>query len=282
MGDQSKIEWTDATWNPVTGCTKLSAGCKNCYAERMAHRLAGRCGYPQADPFAVTLHPERLEEPLRWRKPRMVFVCSMSDLFHEDVPDEFIASVFAYMRVAHWHLFQVLTKRPKRMADLLLSDDFWGLYSDMSYEAQDAAEEILGNRGEFSVHKRRTDDIRTLDWEVWPIPNVWLGVSCENQSAACERIPHLERCPAAKKFLSLEPLLGETNFDYAGIDWVIVGGESGPKARPMRADWVRSIRDQCVKAQVPFFFKQWGGRNKKAAGRELDGRTWNEMPRRGY
>ncbi len=280
---KSKIEWTDATWNPVTGCTPVSTGCANCYAKRMAKRLAGRHGYPKTNPFTVTVHLDRLEEPLRWRKPRMVFVCSMGDLFHDDVPGDVIDKVFAVMELAPQHTFQVLTKRPHHMAT------------------------YLNARG-FGLN---------------PLPNVWLGTSVEDQSLAHYRIPYLLNCPAVVRFLSCEPLLGPLpNLNLDGIHWVIVGGESGPGARPMNSDWARDIRNQCQAAGVPFFFKQWGayvpeqqnpaaltartaktamyvdpdgntrparigGRGhaatvqrvgKKAAGRLLDGREWNEMP----
>ena len=234
MAAGSKIEWTDATWNPVTGCNKVSPGCKRCYAERLSLRLKATGMAKYRNGFAVTLHPDTLEIPLRWRKPRSIFVNSMSDLFHDQVPDQFVRDVFDAMERAHWHRYQVLTKRPERVA--------------------------------------------TLNSELpWP-PQVWLGVSVES-SRYVHRIALLRETGAAIKFLSLEPLLGplpQLNLD--GIDWVIVGGESGPGARPMSADWVRDIRDQCLTAGVPFHFKQWGGVFKKRHGRELDGRTWDEQP----
>ncbi|MDI9379758.1 MAG: phage Gp37/Gp68 family protein [Verrucomicrobiota bacterium] len=237
----TNIEWTDATWNPVTGCTKVSQGCKHCYAERMATRLAGRYGYSADQPFRVTLRGSKLEQPFHWREPRMVFVCSMGDLFHDDVPDGFIDRVFGVIRKCPQHTFQILTKRPHGMCEYALS---------LSY--------------------RR------------PPSNVWLGTSVENQDAADSRIHHLLNTPAAVRFLSLEPLLGPLpGLNLEGIHWVIVGGESGPGARPMHPEWARDIRDQCVAAGVPFFFKQWGGVNKKRAGRLLDGREWNEMPPNG-
>lgn len=284
MSASSKIEWTEATWNPVTGCDHVSPGCDNCYAERIATRF-GR-------PFlgAVECHPERLDMPLRWRKPRRVFVNSVSDLFHPDVPDEFIRRVFEVMETAHEHTFQVLTKRPQRMARLVPT----------FYDIPDDA----------------------------PIANIWLGVSVENQRYADLRIPHLLATPAAVRFLSVEPLLGAVDLSILPlrvvgnllttprIGWVIVGGESGPGARPMHVQWARDLRDQCVSANVPFFFKQWGewgwpahpgdhaltvdGRlfepgahlgmdhmceptfvrrvGKSRAGRMLDGREWNEYP----
>ena len=230
----SKIEWTDATWNPVTGCNKISPGCKHCYAERLSKRLKATGMAKYRNGFAVTLHPDTLDIPLRWRKPRSIFVNSMSDLFHPEVPDDFITQVFDVMTRAHWHRYQVLTKRPERVASLN----------------------------------------STLPWPA----QIWQGVSVENADYAY-RIDLLRDTAAAVKFLSLEPLLGPLpNLDLAGIDWVIVGGESGPGARPMQPDWARDIRDQCIDAGVPFHFKQWGGVFKKRNGRELDGRTWDEMP----
>ena len=230
----SKIEWTDATWNPVTGCSKVSPGCKRCYAERLSKRLKATGMAKYRNGFAVTLHPDTLDIPLRWRKPRSIFVNSMSDLFHAEVPDEFIAAVFDVMDRAHWHRYQVLTKRPERVASL-------------------------------------------DSWLPWPA-QIWQGVSVENADYA-HRIDLLRATSAAVKFLSLEPLLGPLpNLNLAGIDWVIVGGESGPGARPMQPDWARDIRDQCQAADIAFHFKQWGGVFKKRNGRVLDGRTWDEMP----
>lgn len=294
---KTKIEWADAVWNPVTGCTKVSAGCAQCYAERMAKRLAGRYGYPADDPFKVTLHPDRLEQPLRWRKSRRVFVNSMSDLFHEDVPYEFIDKVFAVMALCPQHTFQVLTKRPKEMGaylnlhsiDFRISQAVKRLHLPTPYAALAGFAGVKG----------------------WPLPNVWLGTSCEDQPTADKRIPELLKCPAEVTFLSLEPMLGpidlspwiyqnacgclelENDVDpdncphckgtgaVCALDWVIAGGESGPGARPMDPDWPRGIRDQCQAAGVPFFFKQWDGVHKKQAGRMLDGRTWDEMPVKG-
>ncbi len=230
----SSIEWTESSWNPVTGCTKVSLGCRHCYAEAMARRLQamGQPNYRRG--FEVALHEHMLERPLRLRKPQVIFVNSMSDLFHEDVPMEFIQRVFDVMRRAHWHQFQVLTKRSLRLVDV--SDE--------------------------------------LDWPA----NVWMGVSVENGNYS-DRIDHLRQTGAQVKFLSLEPLLGPVpDLDLEGIDWVIAGGESGPRARAMREEWVTDIRDQCQVADVAFFFKQWGGVRKKRAGRELEGRTWDEMP----
>jgi protein gp37 len=234
MAQKSGIEWTESTWNPVTGCTKVSAGCKHCYAERMSERLQamGQVNYRHG--FQLTLHPHMLDLPLRWKKPQTIFVNSMSDLFHEEVPVDYVGRVFEAMRRAHWHRFQVLTKRSQRLAEL----------------------------------------DRLLVWA----PNIWMGVSVENQEFR-PRIDHLRRTGAYVKFLSLEPLLGPLpDLDLSAIGWVIVGGESGPQARSLNPDWVTDIRDQCRRAGVPFFFKQWGGRNKKRAGRILDGRTWDEMP----
>jgi len=234
MSERSAIEWTDATWNPVTGCTKISPGCKNCYAERLAHRLMAMGNHRYRSGFAMTLQPDQLELPLRWRKARRVFVNSMSDLFHEAVSDEYIRHVFEVMCRADWHIFQVLTKRSERLVALA----------------------------------------PRLPW----LPNIWQGVSVESAHYV-SRIRNLQRVPAAVRFLSVEPLLGRINsLPLDGIHWVIVGGESGGGRRPMAADWVREIRDQCAAAGVPFFFKQWGGRTPKSGGRMLDGRTWDGMP----
>jgi protein gp37 len=234
MAQASTIEWTEATWNPVTGCTKISPGCKFCYAERMAHRLQamGQSRYRNA--FRLTLQPDALEAPLHWKAPRVIFVNSMSDLFHKDVPLDFIQRCFQVMDKASQHTFQVLTKRPERVAELC---------------------------GRLP----------------WP-SNVWMGTSIESADYL-HRTKSLRDVPAQVRFLSLEPLLGPLpRLRLSGIHWVIAGGESGPGARPMDAAWVRQIRDQCVAKRVPFFFKQWGGTNKKRTGRALDGRTWDEMP----
>jgi protein gp37 len=234
MAANSPIEWTEATWNPVTGCDKVSPGCAHCYAERMAHRLQAMGQRNYADGFSVRTHEHMLEHPLRWKRPLRVFVNSMSDLFHVDVPPEFIARVFDVMNRAHWHQFQVLTKRSDRLNEL-------------------SAE---------------------LPWR----SHIWMGVSVENQRHAY-RIDDLRATAANVKFLSLEPLLGPLpSLNLEGIDWVIVGGESGPGARPMRPEWVEDIQGQCSAAGVKFFFKQWGGVFKKRTGRELNGRTWDEMP----
>ena len=285
----TKIEWAEESWNPVTGCSPISAGCQNCYARRMAQRLKGRFGYPEDDPFKVTFHIDRLDQPHRWKKPRRIFVCSMSDLFHKDVKGDWMWRILdsAYDSPSyHRHLFLFLTKRPEKMAAEM---DNWMRCKALS-----------------SLPKR------------W-----WLGITAENQQTADERIPILLQIPAAKRFVSIEPMLGPIDlagddggqpyfpFDNeegtvtSGLDWVIVGGESGSRARPMHPDWVRSVRDQCQEARVPFFFKQWGewelapwafgdpsplnktivydGKifekiGKKEAGRLLDGREWNQRP----
>lgn len=234
MPTRSNIEWTEMTWNPVTGCTKISQGCKHCYAERMARRLEAMGSDRYRDGFKVTLHPDLLDVPRRWRQPRIVFVNSMSDLFHEDVPLEYIQRVFATMRDCPQHTFQVLTKRSERLAQL--------------------APKLA-----------------------WP-RNVWMGVSVED-ARVLHRIADLQRVPAAVRFLSLEPLIGPLDeLPLDRIHWVIVGGESGPKARPVKKEWIASIFRQCRAARVPFFFKQWGGVRKDLTGRTLDGRIYNEMP----
>lgn len=307
----TSIQWTNKVWNPVTGCTKISLGCAHCYASRMAHRLNGRYGYPLApNEFKVTLHPDKLDAPLHWKKPSMIFVDSMGDLFHKDVPDEYIERVFVQMAIAQRHTFQILTKRADRMK----------LWFDWM-----------------------TEKIKTSVWPAvasWPLLNVWLGVSAENQATADERIPWLLKTPAAVRFVSVEPMLGPVDLgavSYQGdtkyfldvldgrysttpprgmgnafahglasmrpLTWVICGGESGPKARPMHPDWVRSVRDHCRATDTPFFFKQWGewtpgerGRlyreqtidwadgqpmvkvGKEFAGKTLDGRQWIQFP----
>lgn len=299
----SRIEWTDVTWNPVTGCSKIASGCKHCYAARMANRLKGRYGYPADDPFRVTLHPERLEQPLRWRKPRMVFVCSMGDLFHDDVSDYFIASVFGVMAATPQHTYQVLTKRPERMRKLLSRID-----------TDDCVTYALGvselNRF-LMPEKMDIDDDGPWDHLIvdppdWPLSNAWLGTSASTQGEFDDNVVHLLRTPAAVRFVSIEPLLGPIDMrhldverhhpdwcfinvlsgrhtdmgrpchDVPHLDWVIVGGESGPRARPTNPQWVRDIRDQCVEARVPFFFKRWG---EYIGQRAIDGREWNEMPK---
>ncbi len=234
MATNSHIEWTDATWNPVTGCSKISPGCRHCYAERLAVRLQAMGQRNYRNGFELTLQPQMLELPLRWKSPKRIFVNSMSDLFHKDVPLSYIKDVFSVMRRAHWHQYQVLTKRSERLMELS----------------------------------------PRLEW----VPQIWMGVSVENEDYL-DRVDHLQKTGAHVKFLSLEPLLGPLRkLKLRGIDWVIVGGESGPAARPVDPDWVTDIRDQCGSAGVAFFFKQWGGVLKKRAGRELEGRTWDEMP----
>jgi protein gp37 len=234
MAQGTSIEWTDATWNPVTGCTKISPGCYRCYAERLAHRLQAMGNYNYRNDFEVTLQEQMLRLPFSWKRPHRVFVNSMSDLFHEEVPVEYVAQVFEVMRQAHWHQFQVLTKRSERLRQLAPS----------------------------------------LPWT----DNIWMGVSVEAKSYL-HRIDHLRHTSAAIKFISFEPLLEPLGaVDLRGIDWVIVGGESGPGARPMERSWVVEILQACRQTHVPFFFKQWGGTNKKRAGRILDGRTWDEVP----
>jgi protein gp37 len=234
MSEVSPIEWTDATWNPVTGCQKVSPGCANCYAETFAERFRGVPNHPYEQGFDLKLWANRLELPLTWKKPKRIFVNSMSDLFHKDVPEDFILKVFDTMQKADWHTFQVLTKRPERAA--------------------------------------------LLDPKLTWTKNIWMGTSVENANYV-SRIEHLIKTRAFIKFLSVEPLLGAIpELPLAHVDWVIVGGESGRKPRPLDEEWVIDIREQCGKAGVPFFFKQWGGRNKKKAGRLLEGRTWDEMP----
>ena len=240
MAENSAIEWTDTTWNPVTGCTKISTGCDNCYAARFSERYRGLPGHPFETGFDLTLRPERLLQPLGWRGPRMVFVNSMSDLFHKEIPQAHIAAVFDTMERASWHTYQVLTKRSS------------------------------------ILQKFVNDRYRTR-----PAPHhIWLGVSVEDEKAAT-RIAHLQAADAGVRFLSIEPLLAPVGkLDLTGIDWVIVGGESGPHARPMDKRWVIDIRNQCVRARVAFFFKQWGGRSPKAGGRLLEGKEWSQFPGR--
>jgi protein gp37 len=238
MADSSTIEWTDATWNPVTGCTKISAGCDHCYAERFSERFRGVPGHPFETGFDLTLRPARLQQPLLWRQPRMIFVNSMSDLFHKEIPAPFIEAVFDTMEKADWHTFQVLTKRSSLMRNFL---------------------------------RRRYGDGRGP-------AHMWFGVSVED-GTKLSRVRHLQQAPAGVRFLSIEPLIAPLGtLDLIGIDWIIVGGESGPGARPMDPQWVRDIRDQCARAGVAFFFKQWGGLRPKFGGRTLDGREWSEFP----
>ena len=237
MADKTAIEWTDATWNPVTGCTKISRGCDNCYAERFAERFRGVPSHPYEQGFDLRLWPDRLTTPLNWSRPRRVFVNSMSDLFHKAIPDSFISNVFDVMESANWHVFQVLTKRSARLRDFI---------------------------------NCRFPNVA---------PNhLWFGVSIEDRKAL-PRIEHLRQAKAALRFLSIEPLLEDLGaVDLTGIHWVIVGGESGPRSRPIELSWVQSVRDQCVLSKVPFFFKQWGGLRPKSGGNELDGQQWLQYP----
>jgi protein gp37 len=235
MPSNSKIEWTEVTWNPVTGCSKISEGCRNCYAERMARRLHAMGNKRYKNGFQVTLHYDLLDVPLKWKKPKMIFVNSMSDLFHDKVPFSFIKTVFATMEKAHCHIFQIVTKRSERLLDLA----------------------------------------GTLNWP----SNVWMGVTVESNKYIY-RMKDLQKVPASVRFVSVEPLLSSlSNIPTDKIDWIIVGGESGPRCRMMKAEWVRTIREKCINNKIPFFFKQWGGFNKSRSGRTLDGRMWNEMPR---
>jgi protein gp37 len=241
MSLDTTIEWTDATWNPVRGCTKISAGCKNCYAERFAERFRGVAGHPFEQGFSIRLVPEKLAEPLKWKEPRMIFVNSMSDLFHDKVPDKYIEQVVRVMILAQWHTFQVLTKRGDRLRNML--------------------------RGplKFAASAK----------------NIWWGVSVENKRDGVPRIRQLQDAPAAVRFLSVEPLLEDVGkLNLRGISWVIVGGESGPRSRPMKEEWVTSVREQCEASGVAFFFKQWGGARKKLTGRTLNGKTYSAFPER--
>jgi protein gp37 len=241
MSDHTKIEWTDATWNPTRGCVKISPGCTHCYAETFAERFRGVVGHPYEQGFDLRLVPEKLADPLRWAKPKMIFVNSMSDLFLDDISDDYILRVVRVMEAADWHTYQVLTKRSERMRDLLQT-------------------------------KLRAAAAK---------PHIWWGVSVENRRHGLPRVEHLRSAPAGLRLLSVEPLLedlGEFNLD--GIGWVIAGGESGPGARPVQKEWLLSLRDRCAAAGVPFFFKQWGGTRKNVAGRELDGCTYDEVPAR--
>jgi protein gp37 len=239
MSANSKIEWTDATWNPVRGCTKISPGCAHCYAETFAERFRGVPGHPYEDGFDLRLVPEKLPEPITWSKQRMVFVNSMSDLFHEEVPDEYIVLVAEVMTAANWHVYQVLTKRSERLRDLLKTK--------LAFAAK--------------------------------VPHIWWGVSVENKRHGLPRIAHLREAAPTMAFLSIEPLLQDLGeFDLSGMDWVIVGGESGAGARPMEQSWVVSILRQCRNVETPFFFKQWGGVQKRKCGRQLDGRSYDEFP----
>lgn len=238
MAQRTGIEWTNATWNPVTGCTKISPGCDNCYAERIAERFRNVVGHPFENGFDLQARPERLTQPLSWKKPKMIFVNSMSDLFHKDLEKSFVDDVFDTMERAHWHIFQILTKRSSLMRD----------YVNQRYSGGKAPEHI------------------------------WLGASVEDANRK-SRVSHLSQMSAPIRFLSVEPLIGPIGYlDLSNIEWVIVGGESGPNARPLEVEWVREIRDLCKQQKTPFFFKQWGGKTAKAGGRLLDGLEWNEYP----
>ena len=299
MPGETRIEWTrgddgtpGASWNPVTGCTKVSAGCEHCYAERLAERFRGVAGHPYEQGFDLRLWPERLAIPLRWRKSKRIFVNSMSDLFHAGVPEAFIEDVFAVMAAAPRHVFLVLTKRPQRLQRTVASKAF---------------SSAVATKVRRLHHRHRMLGDEHPSWPGWPLPNVWLGVSVESQEVT-HRIDWLVRTPAAVRFLSCEPLLGPLDLEpwlwdgplppvgggrwegddagpaWAGrnpcpdLGWVIAGGESGPGFRRVDPDWVRDLRDQCVQARVPFFWKQWGGLRPTDGGRELDGRTWDEFP----
>jgi protein gp37 len=282
------IEWTEATWNPVTGCDRISAGCDNCYALTMARRLKamGSAKYQtDGDPrtsgpgFGVAVHADALAEPLRWRAPRKVFVNSMSDIAHARIGDQTITAMFAVMGLAHQHQFQILTKRPKRLARLLTDECRCGsahipgthFRSSMSWTVSKANPDRVAGVADNADH-------RIYHEAPWPLPNVWIGTSIESDQY-CWRADELRRTPAAVRFLSLEPLLGPLpSLDLTGIDWVIVGGESGPGFRPLDMDWVRDIRDRCQVLDVALFFKQVGGVRPKSGGRLLDGRTWDEQP----
>ena len=238
MAEKSTIEWTDATWNPVTGCTKITAGCDNCYAGRFSERFRGVPGHPFENGFDLTLKPHKLLQPLAWKRPRMIFVNSMSDLFHKAIGKDYIAKVFETMEAADWHIYQVLTKRSSLLQKFI----------NERYKAHPAPK------------------------------HMWFGVSVENEKSE-SRISHLQKANASVRFLSIEPLIGPIGkLDLDGISWVIVGGESGPRARPMDARWVIDVRNQCVRANVAFFFKQWGGRTPKAGGRLLEGKEWSQFP----
>jgi protein gp37 len=240
MAENSPIEWTDTTWNPVTGCTKISAGCDNCYAARFSERFRGVPGHPFETGFDLTLRPERLTQPLGWKRPRMIFVNSMSDLFQKEIPKAHISAVFDTMEKADWHIYQVLTKRSSLL------------------------QKFINDR--YRTRKTRA--------------HMWFGVSVENEQAI-SRIAHLQKANVSVRFLSVEPLIGHVGrLNLSGIDWVIVGGESGPGARPMNPEWAIDIRNQCVAARVAFFFKQWGGRSPKTGGRLLEGREWNQFPKK--
>ena len=328
----TKIEWTDESWNPVTGCTKIAEGCGNCYAERMSKRLAGRYGYPSKDPFKVTIHRDKIPQPIHWKSPRMIFVCSMSDLFHDSVPDEIIDIVFAVMAMCPRHTFQILTKRPKRMCSYLsnLSEANY----DVAGRLADAADEYFGDVEAGCWVSNSINKCLGKELNVgWPLKNLWIGTSISTQEDANSNIPSLLKAYARLRFVSIEPLLSKivlpkfiklphrVRGDWPvgdqviakpgiyevdlnphgarsvktpkgslgikpnecedlglGINFVIVGAESGPRARPMDLDWARSIRDQCIKARIPFFLKQAAVNGKLESMPMLDGKIWNQMP----
>jgi protein gp37 len=323
MGN-TKIEWAEKTWNPITGCTKISEGCRNCYAERMSKRLAGRYGYPADDPFKVTFRPERLGEPLKWKKPSRIFVCSMGDLFHEDVPDEFIDQVFGVILACRVlnnipnHTFLILTKRPERMVRYLTEREpvellkAWANIAPVRTDNEDITfDELVYSEccHDWDKNGRNSKGSEYKPWgyvqKLWPLPNVWLGVTAENQEQADKRIPILLQIQAAVRFVSVEPMLGPislgawllspgwipTYYDpdncngypsaeptNENIQWVICGGESGPGARPIHPEWARNLRDQCVAAGVPFFLKQMDVAGKLVKMPELDGQRWAQWP----
>lgn len=322
MGQKTRIEWADSTWNPVTGCTKVSSGCDHCYAETIARRFAGTSAYPRG--FALTLRPDRLPQPLRWQRPRRVFVNSMSDVFHADIPTDYIARMVAVMALADRHDFLILTKRHARLRSVFTSPVFHIAVLDAVYRiAHGDDPDVHLSAPQRTAYLARHDDAVsgfTSSVFPWPLPNVWLGVSAEDQATADMRIPALLATPAARRFVSCEPLLGPVTLTshltgctcapaddgeaggaelrgpvvsgcpaHDGLHWLIAGGESGPAARPMQPRWVRGLRDECVAADVPFFFKQWGEwgpvgdgqmfrMNKRLSGRRLDGRTWDQRP----
>jgi protein gp37 len=313
--NNTSIEWTDMTWNPVTGCTKVSPACQNCYAETIANRFKGGKAFPNG--FEVTLHPERLEQPLRTRKPSRIFVVSMGDLFHEDVPVEFVDRVFGVMAAAYWQTFQVLTKRPDRLLEWAVERFQYHQHGGgIGWEGR--AGRVWEHAGKWTDPKQDkwwTEEGEQINFGAWPLPNVWVGVTAENQEQADKRIPLLLQVPAAVRFVSVEPMLGPVDLSMylpgegfpvtdpyldapdgaqlgryrrgihtwepvlPGLDWVICGGESGPKARPMHPDWARSLRDQCQAAGVPFFFKQWGEWKPRM---QMRGREESDLPNRVY
>lgn len=322
MGQKTRIEWADSTWNPVTGCTKVTSGCDHCYAETIARRFTGTSAYPHG--FTLTLRPDRLQQPLRWQRPRHVFVNSMSDVFHADIPTDYIARMVAVMALADRHDFLILTKRHARLRSVFTSPAFHIAVLDAVYRiAHGDDPDVHLSAPQRTAYLARHDDAVsgfTSSVFPWPLPNVWLGVSAEDQATADMRIPALLATPAARRFVSCEPLLGPVTLTshltgctcapaddgeaggaelrgpvvsgcpaHDGLHWLIAGGESGPAARPMQPRWVRGLRDECVAADVPFFFKQWGEwgpvgdgqmfrMNKRLSGRRLDGRTWDQRP----